>query len=283
LSPFLGRAQPALAENPASAPSGPEKPSVKRQDLRHDWPRDGAITFAAGAFWAFTELNKDRIVAPTCRWCDRGPTGEDTLNALDSATTAALGWSNLPVVSRVGDVFAYGIVPLGTLSALGFAAQREDRLSDLPVNILVIAKSLMLYGALNQTVKFIAGRERPFVHELPAREKKLTEHPDDNNVSFFSAHSGTTMCLVVSAGMIARLRGYESERLVWAVGVPLATFTAYSRIAAKKHYLTDVLVGGLVGAAVGFSIPFLFHLPKEPLPFVLAPTSNGLSLSGHFE
>lgn len=271
-----------MAQGSAPTPSGPEKPSVKRQDLRHDWPLDGAVTFAAGAFWAFTEVNKDRIVAPTCRWCDRGATGEDTLNAVDSAATAALGWSSLSVVSRVGDVFAYGIVPLGTLSALGFAAQSEERLSDMPVNVLVIAKSLMLYGALNQTVKFIAGRERPFVHELPASEKKLTEHPADNDVSFFSAHSGTTMCLVVSAGTIARLRGYESERLIWAVGLSLATFTAYSRIAAKKHYLTDVLVGGLVGAAVGFSIPWLLHQPKEPLPFVLAPTGNGLSLSGHF-
>ena len=41
------------------------------------------------------------------------------------------------------------------------------------------------------------------------------------------------------------------------------------RIAADRHYLTDVLVGAAVGTAVGLAVPHLMH--KEPAPPDLGP------------
>ena len=46
---------------------------------------------------------------------------------------------------------------------------------------------------------------------------------------------------------------------MWAAGLTLATLTGYLREAADKHYLSDVLTGAAVGAAVGWAIPYLHY------------------------
>jgi membrane-associated phospholipid phosphatase len=47
------------------------------------------------------------------------------------------------------------------------------------------------------------------------------------------------------------------------VGLPLAAATGYLRVAADRHYFTDVVGGMLVGAIVGVGIPLLFHRPMS--------------------
>ncbi|HSO33467.1 MAG TPA: phosphatase PAP2 family protein, partial [Labilithrix sp.] len=54
-------------------------------------------------------------------------------------------------------------------------------------------------------------------------------------------------------------RGYRLMPLVWATLMPLAVATGYLRIAGDKHYLSDVLTGAILGAAVGVALPLLFH------------------------
>ena len=48
---------------------------------------------------------------------------------------------------------------------------------------------------------------------------------------------------------------------MWIAGLSFATTGAYLRIAADRHYATDVLTGALVGSAIGFSVPYLAHRP----------------------
>jgi membrane-associated phospholipid phosphatase len=127
------------------------------------------------------------------------------------------------------------------------------------VDAVILVETVAVQAALNQLVKFAVGRERPFVHILPAGEKRLTPAPSDNNLSFYSGHSSLAFSLAVGAGTIAHLRGYRSEPVIWAVGLPLAAGAAYLRMAADKHYATDVIVGSIVGAALGVAVPSLFH------------------------
>ena len=59
-----------------------------------------------------------------------------------------------------------------------------------------------------------------------------------------------------------------------ASGLSMAAFTGYLRIAADKHYLSDVLTGAIVGSAVGFVVPYFLH-PRvdERRPIVSMTTS----------
>lgn len=91
---------------------------------------------------------------------------------------------------------------------------------------LVAARSWWLAGALvaNQIVSMIVKRTVDRVR------------PDgSNDHSFYSGHTSTVF--IVGAWLPAF--------------VPLALFVGYLRMAANKHWLTDVIAGSLVGLAIG--------------------------------
>ncbi|HSP77464.1 MAG TPA: phosphatase PAP2 family protein, partial [Myxococcaceae bacterium] len=94
-------------------------------------------------------------------------------------------------------------------------------------------------------------------------QKGLTERPSDNNVSFYSGHTSLAFSLVTAAGTVSELRGYRNRWLIWAVGLPAAAATGMLRMAADKHYLTDVLVGAAAGSLFGVGVPLLLHGREE--------------------
>ncbi len=63
--------------------------------------------------------------------------------------------------------------------------------------------------------------------------------------------------------------------------MPLAVSVPYFRMAADRHYLTDVLVGAAVGTAVGIGVPLAFH-GRVPAEVTLSVGPNSLVASGRF-
>jgi membrane-associated phospholipid phosphatase len=59
------------------------------------------------------------------------------------------------------------------------------------------------------------------------------------------------------------MRGYRWAPVIYVAGGLIGAATAYLRIAADQHYLTDVVTGAVLGSAVGAGVPYLFHRPRE--------------------
>lgn len=231
-------------------------------DLRLEVP----LTVAAGVGWILTEAAFKSSLAPSaCRLCDTDSSGSDTLNGLD-AGGRGLRWPTPKTADTLSNVDAFLLMPLALLGLDAWAAHRDGAIEAWPVDALVLVETVAVQAALNQLVKFVVGRERPFVHALPAGEKGTTQQPSDNNLSFYSGHSSLAFSLAVASGMVARQRGYRMAPVIWAVALPLAASVAYLRMAADKHYLSDVLVGAAVGAALGFAVPHFLHEPIEAGP-----------------
>jgi membrane-associated phospholipid phosphatase len=239
-----------------------------------DWRVDGAITAAALAFWGGTQLFESRLAPAHCRWCDPG--------SLDASVRSTLRWNDTSAANLASNLGAYLFVPVTSLGLLALDAGREGRLGELPGDGLVIAEAVALNGAATQIVKFAAGRERPFVHALPAGQKPLTAHPADNNVSFYSSHTSFAFSLAVSTATVASMRHYRWAPLIWAVGLAAAAMVGYLRIAADQHYFTDVLVGAAAGSAIGFAVPYGFHRGEGAL--AVSPVQGGgamLTVTAH--
>ncbi|HVE83930.1 MAG TPA: phosphatase PAP2 family protein [Myxococcales bacterium] len=238
-------------------------------NLKNDWLVDGALTGGGVALYAASEYVLKPSLAPAaCRWCDRAADGTDALNPLDAGARSALMWS-LPRQGTAGslsDLDVYVLMPVGMYGLDAYLAGADGALGGWGTDALIITEAVVAAGLTNQVVKFIAGRERPFVHVLPDAEKPLTAHPDDNNLSFFSGHTTIAFSLLFSTLSVAELRGYQQRWLLWAVGVPLALAAPYLRMAGDKHYLTDVLVGAVVGGTIGYFVPRLLHPRNDPLP-----------------
>jgi membrane-associated phospholipid phosphatase len=197
-------------------------------------------------------VGKDALAPDECRWCD----GDD-LNGLDSGVRDALKWDDVQAARTWSNVTGYAAEPLVGFGALALLAWRDDASTDQIIDDQLIVMEAVVGAALiNQGVKFLAGRERPFVRALPPGEKGTS---NDENLSFFSGHSSLTFSIAVASGTVATMRHYRGAPAIWATGLTLAATTGYLRIAGDKHYFTDVLTGAVVGSFVGFAVPYWLH------------------------
>ncbi len=223
-----------------------------------------SITLAGGIFFAATETTFKSDLAPTvCTWC--------VPPSFDASVRNALVWHDPARADQLSTLTGFVLTPaLG----LGMVALTSIQLPDrswarLIDDTIPILETEAIAETVNQITKFSVARSRPFVH--------FTNAPFavDNNVSFFSGHTTLVFAVTVSAGVVAHQRKYAVEPYIWATGLTLAATTGYLRIAADKHYLSDVLVGAAFGTGVGIAIPLLtMH------DITVVPTGNGIALAG---
>lgn len=95
-------------------------------------------------------------------------------------------------------------------------------------------RTLALTTAIAEVVKIAVARQRP---------------DRSDTVSFFSEHTA-----IVTAALVVSIRHGGSKRAL-LVTVPLTAATGYLRVAAGKHWTSDVLAGVAAGALVGVFTP----------------------------
>lgn len=211
-------------------------------ELKYDLPIDGAVAYTTTSLFVATEIVKEDLAPSHCRWCD------DALNPLDE-NGRRLRWENVRLAARISDVLLLGVSPALGYGGLALAGAAETR----GVDAVLMTESVGVTLLLMQTAKLIAARRRPFI-----RAGSMEVSADDR-MSFFSGHTATTTAFGTSAAMLASMRGYALAPALWAVGLSVPIITAYFRIAADRHYLTDVMTGFIVGSACGILLPLIFH------------------------
>ena len=226
---------------------------------------------AAGLVFATSEtVLKDPLAPDICRWC--------SVNSVDSSVRAALVWHDTGLAKSLSNLTGYVASPLvgAGLLLIASSGRDDDRWTRVVDDLIPMLETVAYSQLVVQAVKFSVGRQRPFVHFATGPR----EADADDNLSFFSGHSTLTFSIAVSTSVVAMQRGYKLAPLVWGSGLTLAATTAYLRIAADKHYATDVLAGTAFGIASGLAIPRL----TGSLPFdaALVPTGNGLAVAGQF-
>jgi membrane-associated phospholipid phosphatase len=230
-----------------------------------------SITAVSGAWFIASEtVLKSHLAPAACRWCEP--------DSLDARIRNAVVWSNPDHASLASNLSGFVVAPVFGLGlAIAGALTSEDpttaRVLDDTIPIL---ETVTLSQSLSQIVKFSVGRARPYAHfDAPA------PHQIDDDLSFFSGHSALTFGIATSAGLIAHRRHSWTEPYIWAGGMTLAAATAYLRMAADKHYFTDVLTGSAIGVLAGLTVPSLMCRTGSEAIAVL-PTGNGVAISGAF-
>jgi membrane-associated phospholipid phosphatase len=118
----------------------------------------------------------------------------------------------------------------------------------------------MIYGetfGLNllatSAVKYSVGRPRPYSYG------EGDHRDEDSYLSFYSGHASIAFSSAVAGStLFANDSGSTGKSAaVWMINLTLASATANMRIRAGKHFYSDVLVGALVGSAIGFGVPAL--------------------------
>ena len=124
--------------------------------------------------------------------------------------------------------------------------------------IIYLETLLLNFGATNLT-KSAVRRPRPFMYnpsdEIPMslKMKKSAQY------SFFSGHTSFTAAM---SFLTAKLHNdfypdSKASPVIWGLAAAIPAYTGIQRIRGGKHFVTDVLVGYAVGAAIGILVPEL--------------------------
>ena len=231
------------------------------------------LTLGLGFLYFLSEAPlKGPLSKDTCRWC--GPV------IFDDGVRDALLWDDTHQAHDISNWTGFIGAPVFALGGLALAGHLDDRGGTWLDDGLIVAESAAIAGVINFAVKAAVARERPFVHQLAPADKPNTARPQDNNQSFYSGHSTLTMSLAVSAGTVASMRGYQWAPALYGGGIALSLTTGYMRIAADKHWSTDVLTGWLLGAAVGYAVPRFLHRKDSEITPLATSSPSGASMVG---
>jgi len=210
---------------------------------------------------------------------------------VDGAIIAgALAASLAPMALRVRDPAPWSVQLLGPLDDAVFdqLSTGAAQLSDLLLTAAIAAPAayltgsriedtdgdrLVLYGetlavdlALVQIAKHLVHRPRPYLYNPSSEARRVADDAgDDAWRSFYSSHAAMSFgAAVAGAYLLAASSAEPYERAAaWATGFALAAATSNLRVRAGRHFYSDVLVGGLIGTAVGYAVPALHAAGKR--------------------
>jgi membrane-associated phospholipid phosphatase len=256
------------AADPAPPPAKPAPVETKGPWYRGPYARNRiinlSVTGALGLYLLSGVVFNTSLTAETCRWCDPPD--------FDRAARHALLWQNTGLADKLSFYDAYILAPTVGLTLL-ILSDSDASASRLIDDVLPVAETVAIVQVATQLGKYAFARQRPYAHYATAPLDPTV----DNNSSFWSGHSVLGFAITSAAATVCHFRGYWTEPYVWGAGIALSLSTEYLRVAADKHYLSDVVGGGLVGLGVGLLVPRLMQRSIK-----IVPVQNGVGVTGHF-
>lgn len=215
----------------ASAPS-----AVGQAPYRVTW-RDAAAVTAAGGLAVLPSLLDLPHGPPACAPCDPASLPGIDRAALHTFSGPASTASNTLLVGVVGFV--------------GVAALHGRPASEGRGNAVVLANSLAWSAAATQWLKVLTRRSRPVLYtaEAAAAASRV-----DSRRSFPSGHAAVAFAAATSYAILAhRQRRPHRTRNAILFYAGAAGVSAL-RVAAGKHFPTDVAGGALVGGGIAWLV-----------------------------
>ncbi len=212
----------------------------------------------ATAYFHFT----DKMLTPS----SLDSLNADGINRFDRS--AVNNWSpRLATISDVGLIFSI------TAPALLFLSPHMS--SEASTYSLVYAETLFANLAVMGIAKTTIRRLRPYAYNVKVPQD-IRLAPAAKR-SFFSGHTSLAFGSAVFTSTLFDHYYPESSLRPWVWGSSLAIASGggYLRYAAGKHFPTDIIVGAVVGSAIGYVIPKLHKQKPREAP-------NGLVFSFNF-
>jgi membrane-associated phospholipid phosphatase len=192
----------------------------------------GVVAGALGI--GVSEYYKAEIVAKEPRWT--------TPPGIDESVRSGLKWSNTGLAKTFSDVMLFGVMPAVAFTSPLATNHEYGRAA------LTVGEAVVITGVITQVTKFSVARARPFAYYSNDYSSP------DSKLSFFSGHTSYSFAMALSSAMLMAESYPGQSGAIYATALALAALPGYLRIAADKHYLTDVLVGALIGSGIAYGI-----------------------------
>lgn len=187
---------------------------------------------------------------------------------------------------RVSDwAVVLGVAPLALAGAswgLGDASGM-----DFAAYTLMFAQALALQSGVNLMVRSLEFWPRPYVYAKDgygsgsrAVVEKAENAEGEAYGSFFSGHTSAAFTIAVFTGewFSEVYPNSPYQGIVWAASLSAATLEGVLRIAAGKHYPTDVVVGALVGSGISLAVIQIHKKRNNRFSLWAYPGGAGLTI-----
>jgi hypothetical protein len=197
--------------------------------------------------------------------------------------------------ATLSDVLLGALLGWPWIDSLGVAGIGDQNTDVLWQMSAINAEAAALDLLLNTIAKQLVARERPHgerCYEPGQPHLPVRCAPRARLRSFYSGHASAAF---TNAGLVcihhAHIPLYGSpaaDAMACGTALLTATIVATLRVVADRHHATDVVIGGLVGLAVGLLMPWALHYAWDPIedePPAVAPLGASrmmLSWSGSY-
>ena len=165
-----------------------------------------------------------------------------------------------PAADVASDVLAVAVGGSAVFVGTWEAARRETSWRPVLEDLLILSEAMAWSSAINLNVRAERVHPRPFVYgtKAPAAERAEPQAAG----SFYSGHASEAFVGAVYLATVYPLRHPEFEHRgwLWAGSLAAATTAATVRVAAGKHFPSDVLAGAAMGSLIGLGFVQL-HRP----------------------
>jgi len=201
------------------------------------------VTAAATTEWISSSLSPNLPVS-----LDKG-----SINPFDRS----MMFSYSSALDAASDITQYSAIMYPLLLAIDVDASEYWTIGVLYVEALAISFSV------KNALKLAFPRYRPYMYYPDPPERLISQK--DYKDSFPSGHS--TMAFT-GASFFTYLYGLYHPDSPWCIPLSvgaygLATATAVLRVTSGSHFVSDVLMGALIGSVSGFLVPYLHTKSTE--------------------
>ncbi len=134
---------------------------------------------------------------------------------------------------------------------------------------------LLSDGMADFIVKPLVGRLRPSNDPLIKYSVAVVNDIRGTQYGFFSAHASNTFCIAVFFSMLIRSRLFTVSIILWSL------VNCWTRMYLGLHYPSDIFVGILWGAMVGFFVYYLYVKAYFSLHHDLNYISSQYTVTGY--
>lgn len=222
---------------------------------------DGPIIGATALGVALPYALSERLITRRCP-CDPGEVNAFDRGAIGNENAFLDGLSDATAGVAIGAPLALDLLDLGASPAFV-----EDA--------VVFAEVMSVSGAAVTLAKYTSQRPLPRVYA--GQDPELASRPGGYR-SFYSGHVSSTVAALSMASMTLHYR-YGTGAWPWLVTAGVGASVALERVAAGRHFPTDVILGAAAGSAIGILVPWL-HRRQPEVGLSLRPVpSGGLQLA----
>jgi membrane-associated phospholipid phosphatase len=271
----------AIPEAPVEAPPPPAPPPLRplaepRQEVHVRLGLDLAITLgvaaptAAMGIWVEPTL-PDRVPMPG-EEADVGRFDRIALGRFESGPKIA---SDVLLAVSVATPLAYHAIEAG-VQRRGYSRVRgRGFLARYGTDLVILAQAISINAFVTQILKTATRRSRPYTYmdpsEVPeADRQELIDSQTGTQAdwSFPSGHTSTAFVATTAGATLLTLellgRSKWAIACAWIGGLGLAGSVGVLRVAAGRHFPSDVVTSALLGIGVGVAVPLAHWKPTTP-------------------